>query len=116
MRKFFLFLLLIGLLGYFVWPTEYKEYAPGESPYAEQIGNVASREHRITGEVFVKQGVDKWKKVNVRRPELLRPDITGPTSSPRVDQNAVQQQKNTINDMQSAADAAAKDAQSAVQK
>lgn len=113
MRKFLLFLIVLGAIGYFVWPTPYKEYGVGEGPFAEQLGNVVSRVDRISGEVYVKEGVDNWRKVSVRRPELLRPDITGPTPSPGVDQGVAQQQQNTIKDMQSHADQATQSARSA---
>ncbi len=115
MRKLLVFMVLAGLFGYFVWPTQYKKYEAGEGPYVNQIGKVVYRVDRISGEVFVKQGTT-WKKAVVRRPELLRPDITGPTSSPRVDQGAVQQQKRTVDQMQSTADAAADAARDAAGK
>jgi len=116
MRKFLLFLVLLGLFGYFVWPTQYKEYAAGEGPYADQIGKTASRVDRISGEVFIKTGSDEWREVPVRRPDLLRPDITGPTPSPKVDHGVVQQQQNTINSMQETTDAATQSAQNAITK
>ncbi len=113
MRKFLLFIILLGVVGYFVWPTPYQEYGPGEGRFAEQLGNVVYRVDRISGEVYVKEGVDNWRKVSVRRPELLRPDITGPTPSPGVDHGVAQQQQNTIKDMQSHADQATQAARSA---
>ncbi len=115
MRKLLIFAVLAGLFAYFVWPTQYQEFAAGDGPYVDQLGEVVYRVDRISGEVFVKQGTT-WKKAVVRRPELLRPDITGPTSSPRVDQGVVQQQKRTVDQMQSTADAAADAARDAAGK
>ena len=104
MRKLFALIVLVGFAAYFIWPTRFQEYAAGKGPFAEQVGNRASRVDRITGDVWVMGTSGKWERRGVRRPELLRPDITGPQPNTRVDTGPAQQQLQTQSDMNSQAD------------
>ncbi len=104
MKKFLLFLILVGLFGYFVWPTQFQQYKAGEGPYAEQVGSVVYRVDRVSGKVSVADATGQWKEVPVRRPELLRPDITGPTPSTRPDTQPAQRAMREAESMQSTTD------------
>ena len=104
MKKFFLFLLLLGLGAWFVWPTRYQEYAGGQGPYAAQAGPAKTRVDRITGEVFVIGATGEWQSMPVRRPELLRPDITGPNVNTQPDTRGAQRQMQETRDMQTKTD------------
>jgi hypothetical protein len=99
MKKILVILVLLFLGAYFIWPTRYQEYAPGVGPHAEQIGKRASRVDRISGEVYVFNGKSEWERVDVRRPELLRPDITGPQPETRSAGSQARQQREIQNDM-----------------
>jgi hypothetical protein len=101
MKKFFLFLVLVGLFGYFVWPTQYREFAAGNGPYADQLGSVAYRVDRISGKVYVADATGKWTHRAVNRPELLRPDITGPTPNTQPDTQPAQRTMQEQQKMQS---------------
>ena len=104
MKKFLLFLVVVGAIGYFVWPTQYREYAAGDGPYAEQLGPMKYRVDRISGKVFVADATGKWTQQSVRRPELLRPDITGPTPSTQPDTQPAQRTMREAEKMQSTTD------------
>ncbi len=104
MRKFLLFLVLLAAFGYFVWPTQYREYAAGDGPFAEQVGSVVYRVDRISGEVFVADGSGTWTQRSVQRPELLRPDITGPTPNTQPDTRPAQRTMREADRMQSTTD------------
>ena len=104
MRKFLFFLVLLAAVGYFVWPTQYQEYAVGQGPFAEQVGDVAYRVDRISGKVYVVDGSGQWTERSVRRPELLRPDITGPTPNTQPDTRPAQRTMNEAQKVQSTPD------------
>lgn len=105
MRKLFLLIVILALVAVFIWPTRYKEYPAGEGPYAEQAGPLKTRMDRTTGAVYVFSTSGEWKALKGARPELLRPDITGPVVETRVDTAPVQQQGRAIEQMQRQTDA-----------
>ena len=104
MKKFFLFLVLVGLVGYFVWPTQYRQYEAGQGPYHEQVGSKTYRVDRISGEVYVADASGEWKEIQVRRPDLLRPDITGPRVNTQADTRPAQRKMQETQDIQSKTD------------
>ena len=104
MKKFLLFIVVAGLVAYFIWPTQYKEYKGGEGPFADQAGPAATRVHRITGEVWVIGASGEWTPLAVRRPELLRPDITGPQPNTQADTRPAQRQMQDTKTMQATTD------------
>ena len=60
MKKLF-FLILLGLFAFFVWPTRYAHYAPGEGPYAAGIApDTPTRVDRFTGEVTGRDLSGDW--------------------------------------------------------
>lgn len=97
---FSMFLVVAGLAAWFIWPTRYQEYRSGTGPYAEQLGNRASRVDRITGDVYVLDGGGAWVRHAVQRPELLRPDVTGPQVNTRADTSPAQEQIRIQKEMQ----------------
>jgi len=110
-KKFLLFILTAVLVAVFVWPTRYKNYEVGEGPYAAQAGALPTRVDRTTGAVYVQATSGEWEPLKGARPELLRPDITGPRVETRVDTAPAQQQGRSIEEMQkqtAAMEAAAK--------
>lgn len=100
MRKFFLLIVILALVAVFIWPTRYKEYPAGKGPYAQQAGPLKTRMDRTTGAVYVFSASGEWKALKGARPELLRPDITGPVIKTRVDTAPAQQQGRLIERMQ----------------
>ncbi len=104
MKKFLFFLVLVGAFGYFVWPTQYREYKAGDGPYAEQLGLTKYRVDRISGKVYVADATGNWTQQSVRRPELLRPDITGPAPSTQPDTRPAQRTMQEAEKMQSTTD------------
>jgi hypothetical protein len=76
MKTRLLLVIFVVSFAYFVWPTRYKHYAAGEGPYAPQVGEVASRVDRFTGDVYVKRG-DEWLKARVERLGTNQPHVTG---------------------------------------
>ena len=116
MRKFLLFVTFVGLFAVFVWPTRYKEDAVGEGPYAEQAGPLKTRVDRTTGAVYAFSTTGEWKPLKGSRPELLRPDITGPKVETRVDTAPATQQAKSIERMQDQTTAMGKAARESINK
>ena len=100
MRKLLLLLVLLVSAAIFIWPTRYREFAVGEGPYAEQAGPLRSRVDRLSGAVQAFSTSGEWKALTGARPELLRPDITGPAVETRVDTSPAQEQGRSIERMQ----------------
>jgi hypothetical protein len=100
MRKILIILLVLVGAAVFIWPTRYKNYDAGEGPYAAQAGSFPTRVDRTTGAVYVRATSGDWKPLKGARPELLRPDITGPSVETRVDTAPAVQQGRSIEKMQ----------------
>jgi len=100
MKKFLLFILVLGLFAVFVWPTQYKNFEAGEGPYAAQAGSFPTRVDRTTGAVYVQATSGEWTPLKGARPELLRPDITGPRVETRVDTAPAVRQGRSMEAMQ----------------
>lgn len=83
MKKLF-FLILLGLFAFFVWPTRYTHYAPGEGAYAAQVApDAPTRVDRFTGEVTGQDPSGAWLP-------LGNVNIAPPFEKPAVDPNAMQ--------------------------
>ena len=81
MKKLF-FLILLGLFAYFVWPTRYQHYAPGESPHTtEAVSEAPTRVDRLTGDIAVQETSGAWRTVGNKRRALA-------FEQPAVDPNA----------------------------
>ena len=78
--KKLLFLILLGLVAYFVWPTRYALYASGEGPYATEI-NAPTRIDRLTGNAWVMTRSGTWQSIDKAR-------NSGAFEQPAVDPNA----------------------------
>ena len=101
-------LLLFALFTIFVWPTRYKHYEAGESPYAAQIGSDASvRVDRITGEIETQNASGQWLSVgNARKAVAFERPAVDPnaTRRPSLEDNerVVNQQRRSIESTQEA--------------
>ena len=78
--KKLLFLILIGLVAYFVWPTRYALYAPGEGPFAAEV-DAPTRIDRLSGNAWVMTQSGAWQPLETAR-------NTGAFERPAVDPNA----------------------------
>lgn len=83
--KKLLFLLLLGLFAYFVWPTRYAQYAPGEGPYAEQVGaDAPTRVDRLTGDITVQDPSGTWRAAgNARKALAFERPVVDPNATRR---------------------------------
>ena len=78
--KKLLVLILLGLVAYFVWPTRYALYAPGEGPHAAEV-DAPTRIDRLTGDTWVMTPTGAWQPIEKAR-------NTGAFERPAVDPNA----------------------------
>jgi hypothetical protein len=104
MKKLFVLLVLAAAFAYFVWPTRYQEYKPGEGPHSEQT-HLATRVDRLSGDVQAQESTGAWKDLSELGP---REHVPNPVTSPytRADLSSGQQKQNEIHATQSAIDAA----------
>lgn len=106
--KKLLLLLLIGLFAYFVWPTRYEQYAPGESPYTERVDNDAPvRVDRLTGDITAQEPSGAWRTVgNTRKALAFERPVVDPNAtrrpSARHHQEVADQQRRSIQQTQQA--------------
>jgi hypothetical protein len=106
--KKLLLLLLVGLFATFVWPTRYEQYAPGESPYAEQVGDDAPvRVNRLTGDITVQDASGAWRTVgNTRKALAFERPVVDPNAtrrpSARHHQDVADQQRRSVEQTQQA--------------
>ena len=110
--KKLLFLILLGLVAYFVWPTRYALYAPGEGPFAAEV-DAPTRIDRLSGNAWVMTRTGTWQPI-----ETARNTNTGAFERPAVDPNATRrpsalhnqqvrdQQLRSVENTQAAVDAA----------
>lgn len=111
MKKLF-FLLLLGLFVYFVWPTRYAQYAPGEGPYAAQVApETPTRVDRFTGDVTGQDPSGAWRPLgNVNIAPAFEQPAVDPNAtrrpSIRHNQEVADQQRRSVGQTQEAVDAA----------
>ena len=111
MKKLF-FLILLGLFAYFVWPTRYTHYAPGEGSYAAQVApDAPTRVDRFTGEVTGQGPSGAWLPLgNVNIAPAFEQPAVDPNATRRPsaqhNQQVVDQQRRSVGQTQEAVDAA----------
>ena len=111
MKKLF-FLILVGLFAYFVWPTRYQHYAPGEGPYATQeTPDAPPRVDRLTGDVTRQDASGAWRSIgNARRATAFEQPAVDPNATRRPSaqhhQDVADQQRRSVQQTQEAVDAA----------
>jgi hypothetical protein len=105
MRKLLIFFVIAAGVAVFIWPTRWKVYDAGTGPYAEAAGPAPTRVDRLSGTIYAQTTSGEWKPLKGARPELLRPDITGPKVETRVDTGPAVQQGKSIERMQSQTEA-----------
>jgi len=90
--KKLLLLIVVGLLAYFVWPTRYRTYDPGEGPYAEQT-DYSTRVDRFSGDVTYQRRTGEWLPLEPE--QSFHPPQPNPVTDPytRVDQHEVHRQR-----------------------
>ncbi len=116
MKKLFLFIVALGLFAYFVWPTRYVHYPPGDGPRTERVKPYDStRVDRLTGDIEVFESSGEWHWAgNVRKalafenPDVNPNAVHKPTRP--YDQSKAQQQQQSIENTQKAVDDATKSA------
>jgi hypothetical protein len=115
-KKILSFIVLLALLAYFVWPTRYKHYPPGEGPYVLQMQwEGETREDRLTGDLERLETTGEWVLVGNTRKAMAfqRPDVNPNAihrSAPRPDRKAVDDQQRAVEKTQKEVEAATKQA------
>ena len=108
--KKLLFLILIGLAAYFVWPTRYALYAPGEGPFAAEV-DAPTRIDRLSGNAWVMTQAGAWQPIETARNTgaferpAVDPHATRRPSAPH-NQHVRDQQLRSVENTQAAVDAA----------
>ena len=114
MKKYILFLVVVGLVAVYVWPTRYQQYGPGEIPYDVRVTpKQATRVDRLTGDIEALQASGEWRKVgNSRKALAFQTPDANPNAIHRPAQrnagSAVDQQERSIQRTQKAVDSATK--------
>jgi len=81
--KKLLVLILLGLAAYFVWPTRYAQYAPGEGPHAAEV-DTPTRVDRFTGEIEAQTASGAWQPIgHVRKATAFEQPAVDPNATRR---------------------------------
>lgn len=116
MKTFFLFIVFLGLCGYFLWPTPYVVYPPGEGPFREHYQESMTRISRFTNDAWLRTKEGEWEPITLPRPGIFRPDIVPSNPAPRVDAGQVQRRQQSMENMSAQADQMTRSAADAVLK
>ena len=112
MKKFFLFLIVVGVVAVYVWPTRYQHYPAGENPHNVQVlATEATRVDRITGDIEAETAPGEWMKVGNSRKALA---FQNPSANPNAvhkpervyDNSTANQQQNAYEKTQKQMEAA----------
>ena len=116
MKPFFLFVLFLGLCGYFLWPTPYVVYPPGDGPYKEHFEDSMTRISRFSTDAWFRTNDCEWETITFSRPGIFRPDLIPSSPAPRVDASQAQRQQQSMDNMSAQADQMARSAAEATRK
>ena len=91
MKKIFV-VILLGLVAYFVWPTQYRSYDAGKGPYAQRT-DYPTRVDRFSNEVWYERRSGEW--IRLEPESSFEPHQSNPVTDPytRVDQQEVHRQR-----------------------
>lgn len=108
--KKLLIVIVIGFVAYFIWPTRYAVYAPGEGPYGAQV-DAPTRVDRLTGEGAMLTQTGAWKPLgNTRKATAFEQPAVDPNATRRPsnvhNQQVRAQQQQSVQSTQQAVDAA----------
>ncbi len=108
--KKLLIVIVIGFVAYFIWPTRYAVYAPGEGPFGAQVDG-PTRVDRLTGEGAMLTRSGAWKPLgNTRKATAFEQPAIDPNANRRPsnlhNQQVRDQQHQSIESTQKAVDAA----------
>ncbi len=108
--KKLLFVILLGFVAYFVWPTRYALYIPGEGPYGAQV-DAPTRVDRLTGDGAMLTPSGAWQPIdNTRKATAFEQPAVDPNANRRPSalqhQEVRDQQQHSIESTQKAVDAA----------
>lgn len=108
--KKLLVVILIGFVAYFIWPTRYAIYAPGEGPFGAQV-DAPTRVDRLTGDGAMLTRTGAWQPLgNARKATAFEQPAIDPNAnrrpSARRNQEVRDQQQQSVEGTQRAVDAA----------
>ena len=108
--KKLLIVVMIGFAAYFIWPTRYAVYGPGEGPFGAQV-EAPTRVDRLTGAGFMLTRTGVWQPIgNARKATAFEQPAVDPNANRRSsnlhNQQVHDQQHQSIEGTQKAVDAA----------